>query len=167
MKATNVPPQGFIYLIITIVVLIVVYQSMKRLGLVQTWYTRRHDKKQEELKHEQEVKEITAVSDINKAPFFKPTYYKSFPSNVLLSEKEALDYANKLGHAMGKWWWQPDDEAAIYNVFRSLDNKVQVSQVAEAYSNMWNVDLVGYLIERLDSSEISIIMDIVNELPDR
>ena len=163
--AGKIPPNVFAYFLLTIVSLFILYQVMKRLGLVQTSYIRKHDKEQEELKNEQELKEIKAVSDLNSAPWMSPDFYKKYPASSYMSDQEAIAAANKLGNAMGSRWWHDDDEPAVYNVFRSLDNKIQVSQVAEEYANMWNKDLAGYLIERLNSEEISMILDIINQLP--
>ena len=83
---------------------------------------------------------------------------------IIIKEQRALQLAKQLEKAMPRWW--PDKEEVIYGVFRSLADKVQVSQVASAYQKEFNMSLIDKLAGHLNGEEISTLLGIVRTLPD-
>lgn len=85
-------------------------------------------------------------------------------SVIVLQKSAALEYVDQI-HSAFKPWYLNDDEEQIYSVFRSLKDKVQVSQIAKAYQESYSENLIDVFKERLSTSEINIIMGIVSHLP--
>lgn len=85
---------------------------------------------------------------------------------VLLKKSSAIDYAREIHKAFRAWYQGGDDESSIYAVFRSLKDKIQVSQVAKAYQNEFNQNLQHQLQEHFDKSEIKTVLSIISQLPD-
>lgn len=77
----------------------------------------------------------------------------------------ASKYADQINAAWAGWWSGGDDENKVYAVLRKLKDKVQVSQVAKAYQNSFNVNLIDKLYERLDEKEVKKVLTIVKNLP--
>ncbi|MEO9870352.1 MAG: hypothetical protein ABJQ69_03555 [Ekhidna sp.] len=77
----------------------------------------------------------------------------------------AAKYADQIHQAWAGWWRGGDDENKVYAVFRKLKDKVQVSQVAKAYQDSFQVNLIDKLHERLDEKEIKKILAITRNLP--
>jgi len=81
-------------------------------------------------------------------------------SNLIVLKKEkAKELATKIKDA---WSWFNDDEEAIYTVFRSLKDKVQVSQVSAAYKGNLKSDLTSKLDKE---DELSVVLEIIQKLP--
>lgn len=88
------------------------------------------------------------------------------PQEVLiLKHKVAIDYATRIQKSWGSWFIGGDNEAKVYAVFRALKDKVQVSQVAQAYQAQFSENLIDVLRDRFSSSEIKKVMQIVEHLP--
>ena len=85
---------------------------------------------------------------------------------VVLKKSRAIQLANQLHSAWKPWYVGGDQEAVLFGVFRLLEDKVQVSQIAKAYDSQYGINLIDKLIERLDSQEISTVLRIVRTLPD-
>ncbi len=83
---------------------------------------------------------------------------------AILSSDEALKKAQSIHSSFAHWLRGGDDEDRIYGVFRSLDDKVQVSQVAQAYYRKYHVNLIDKLEDKLTEEEINIILEIVKNL---
>lgn len=97
---------------------------------------------------------------------YKDTVLNTTGQKVLTLKNEvALAHANTLYEAWNPWWMGGDDEQALYGVFRMLQDKVQVSQIAEAYLKAFQVNLIDQMHEKLDEQEIKNILDLVNPLP--
>lgn len=79
-----------------------------------------------------------------------------------LKPEQASKYAKQI---YGAWGVMDDDEDAVYNVFRSMKDKVQVSQVSKAYATAYKTNLIDTLRNKLSESEISQVLDIVRVLP--
>ena len=84
---------------------------------------------------------------------------------VVIKKEVAVNHAKQIYKAWGSWYQGGDDEAKVYAVFRSLSDKVQVAQVAKAYQSLYSVNLIDVLKERLSSSEIKQVLQIVERLP--
>lgn len=97
---------------------------------------------------------------------YKEQVLKTTGQKVLTLKNEvALNHALTLHQAWKSWWLGGDDEQAIYGVFRMLQDKVQVSQIAAAYLKEFQINLIDKMHEKLDEQEIKNILDIVNPLP--
>ncbi len=84
---------------------------------------------------------------------------------LTLKPEVARAYADRIHAAWGSWWSGGDDEQKVYSVFRELKDKVQVSQVAQAYLRNQGTHLMDKLNERLDKEEIRTVLGIVRPLP--
>lgn len=84
---------------------------------------------------------------------------------LMLNKKVAIQLAERIGAAWGAWYQGGDDEAKVYAVFRSLKDKVQVSQVASAYQDTYGENLIEKFQERFGAAEIKTLLDIISPLP--
>lgn len=101
----------------------------------------------------------------NKNPF-DPTYKDAWPvgavSRWLIPDTHKQKLINILWDATGIF---NDDEEAIYGVFRSLDYKTMVSDLAEAFFKAKKKDLYGYLKNYLNTAELATVIGIINKKP--
>jgi hypothetical protein len=81
---------------------------------------------------------------------------------LLIKTDAATKFAKDIYSAFG---FLDDDEDKIYSVFRSLKDKVQVSQVAKAFQNAYRINLIDKLRAKLSEGEVSEVLKIVNALP--
>ena len=81
---------------------------------------------------------------------------------IVLKPDAALKYAQDIH---GAWGWFNDDENVVYGVFRKLRDKVQVSQVANAYQTTYKENLIDVLYDKLAETEIKKVLAIVKPLP--
>lgn len=82
-----------------------------------------------------------------------------------LKTSVASKLAKRIHSAWGAWYQGGDDEDKVYGVFRELKDKVQVSQVAKAYQQLYKKNLIDKLNERFTKSEVKKVLDIVKPLP--
>ncbi len=105
--------------------------------------------------------DTTKAFDLN----YKAMVLQSVSQTVITLKKQtATWYASQIYDALTPWYFN-DDEEKIYGVFRSLKDKLQVSQLASAYQEEYGNNLIDVLKDRLSTSEIKIIMGIVAKLP--
>jgi hypothetical protein len=93
---------------------------------------------------EQEVKKRGEQAQISPLSAFSPTYYKTVKNAPLIKVAQAQQLASLLnksvsGSLLG------DDLGAIYNVFRRLQYKTQVSWIAKVYGDMYKRELINDL----------------------
>jgi flagellar biosynthesis chaperone FliJ len=82
-------------------------------------------------------------------------------------EKDAtIEIAQNIYEAWGQSWWEDDNEKQVYSALGSLENKTQISQVADAYYNEYRVGLREDIKDRMSSSEVAKVMGIINQLKD-
>jgi len=86
-------------------------------------------------------------------------------SIITLKSKVAKDYAKMMHSAWKSWFQGGDDEDKVYSVLRSLKDRVQLAQVAEAYRVNYGIGLIEKLKERLDKKELAKVVRIINRLP--
>ncbi len=84
---------------------------------------------------------------------------------LTLKPAVASRFATRIHNAWGAWYQGGDDEAKVYAVFRELQDKVQVSQVAQAYQKRYGENLIDKLHDRFTSTEVKKVLDIVKPLP--
>ncbi|MCB0374446.1 MAG: hypothetical protein KDD04_00850 [Sinomicrobium sp.] len=82
-----------------------------------------------------------------------------------LKASAASRLAQRIEKAWGAWYQGGDDEDKVYGVFRELKDKVQVSQVAGAYQELYKKNLIDKLHDRFTKSEVQKVLDIVKPLP--
>lgn len=119
------------------------------------------------LKESSEDKVVNDVESLppNKNPF-DPTYKTSWPANAkthfIIPPTQKAKYIKILWDATGLF---NDDEEAIYGVFRDIEYKTMVSDLAEAFFKEKKKDLYGYLKNYLNSTELATVLNIVNKKP--
>jgi len=84
---------------------------------------------------------------------------------LVIQKSVALQYAKQIQQAWGSWYQGGDDEAKVYAVFRKLEDKVQVSQIAKAYQEVYAKNLIDVMKNRFSTSEIRTVLKIVEKLP--
>jgi len=152
MKNVKVPPQMFLYGLITIVVIIVLITVMRRVGLIKSGAEKKADK--------QEAKDMTALKT---SQYFDPNNYKT---GWNMTKLLPTDTAKLLAQEIEKsWGFLNDDEDRIYSAFRKINYKVNVSQIAEQYALLYKSDLLGVLLDKLHEDEILFIWNIIDGKP--
>lgn len=154
MKVSNIkiPPVFLGYAIGAVILIVIIYFALRRVGLIRS-----AKEKREERENEQAIIELS-TSDI-----FGPQLWRAYPVNERLSEQQAKHYAKLIEDAFGIWGWG-DDESRIYGVFRDLNYKHNVSQIAWEYAREFGRDLFGDLQGALDESEMLQIKRIIETL---
>lgn len=157
--------QIFLYGLLTVIVIFVVYQIMKSLGLIKDKGDRKTEKILDEGDAElaEEVVKIKkSYIDMNSSNLFDPLYWKSFLGKLrpdeLLTEGEAKTAAKEIDSNIS---WYGDNEEGIYNVFRSIKNPINVSQIADEFQKLYGKDLATVLINNLTQGEVYIINQII------
>jgi|GEM_PF-1960050 hypothetical protein len=173
MTAKNIPEvsggqmKTIGFLIVVIIVIYAAITIMKRFGLWRTSAERAEAQK----KSEQSVATKEAANVMNVSKIFDPVTWskdsKGRPSiaKLLLSGALAKSYAQKIQKNLGTSWYQYSNETAIYNVFRSLTNQIQVSQIAFAYQALTSHDFAGDLNNGLTNAKLNVINNIIATKP--
>lgn len=153
LNKIKIPPTLFAYGILTVIVIWVLYLVMKRIGLIQS--------KTDQEKDDRQAKNIIEITTTD---IFRPSTYEETNKglSVLVSSEKASEWARSIYSAFG---WINDDEQAVYNVFRNMTNQLQVSQVADAYSQLYNSDLFGDIDYYFSDVEVSNVWNIIKQLP--
>lgn len=84
---------------------------------------------------------------------------------LVIQRRVALQYAQQIHQGWGSWYQGGDDEAKVYAVFRKLEDKVQVSQIAKVYQETYSKNLIDVMKNRFSNSEIKMVLKIVEQLP--
>lgn len=101
------------------------------------------------------------AQDLAQANAFDPNYWKKISKQrkvVLLTPESAKKFSNVLFAAPGIW---NDDEDAVYTTFNKLRSKVQISQVADKFSDDHNKILYDFLDDFLDAEEMEKVSKII------
>lgn len=95
-------------------------------------------------KDAEDAAEDAANAAVEKENYFDPAYLeerrKKYTCKILSNDGKLS--AEKLYNAKGIF---NDDEDAVYGVFRKLESKTQVSQIAGTFFKLYNKDLKNYL----------------------
>ena len=100
----------------------------------------------------------TSLPDIAQDDAFDPQYWKGatipITNYYILSPNEIIKYREQLYHSMhgGTGWGTDEDE--MLGVFRSLRDKVALSQVADSYQMRYGYDLYSDIMGELESDDI-------------
>lgn len=84
---------------------------------------------------------------------------------AVLQPKVAKRLAKKLHSGFRPWYQGGDKEEVIYGVLRSLQDKVQASQVAKQYHQEFKIHLIEQLQNHLDREEIKKVLEILQRIP--
>lgn len=153
----KINPKLLIYIGITVVILIVIYLVLKRVGLIKTRVEKQAIAEKKKINTDRKIIQTL----VSRSDYFKPSFYKNRPIGELISEGEAKKYAEQIEDS---WGLLNDDEEQIFDAFRALTSKAQVSQVADQYSKEFKADLAGELIDKLGKKELQIVYDITDNL---
>jgi hypothetical protein len=134
---------------------------LTKLGIQQT---------QQQQQQQQQIQ--TATTSLNIKSAWSPLFWKNCGAGAKILTKTSADVlAKKLYDAFGYF---SDDETAVYSVFRQLKTKSQNSFLVDRFRALYGLDLLefmkrgkGVLAQAgLNNDELSIVLDIVNKLPD-
>ncbi len=157
LAASNLKTEGWIVLgIIAIVLLFVIKGTLKRIipdigGAFDTGIGSITETNKE---FEQAITSMTEL--------FSPNFYKNFPSVELMPRSTAERLAKQIRDAWGIF---NDDEAAISNALNQAQSQAQISQIADAYSRLYNQDLLTVLENGLSKSEINQLWNLLRIKP--
>lgn len=85
---------------------------------------------------------------------------------IALHTQVAADHAQQLHDQLGQWWSGSAEVNKVYNIFRTLQDKVQVSQVSKAYALNHQEHLIDRLKDRLSEKELNTVLKIVSDKED-
>lgn len=101
------------------------------------------------------------VFDLTSNPYFDPMLYKG-KAFAAIGDSVANQYAKDIRSAFGIF---NDNEDSIYTTFAKLKNKMNISEVAEAYYKNYNSHLLPDLLNRLSDKEKALLQNVINNLP--
>jgi flagellar motility protein MotE (MotC chaperone) len=127
---------------------------------------RNRDKKSAEFIDELDAKLNPTTSGIDNDDALNQNYHEHSDQSNRLDMDSALEFAQNIYDAWGQSWWEDDKEKQVYSALRNLDNKTQLSQVASAYYDQYKVGLREDIKDRMSDSEVSQVMEIINQLKD-
>jgi hypothetical protein len=135
------------YFIGILVILFVVYKTLKGLGLIK------------------DAQKDAAVENLRTTDLLNPDYFKGKQGNFRsLGADAAMLHASELRAAMQGLG---TDEEAIYAVFGKLYNKINCSELAATYLQGFGDDLQTDLLNELIDSEKQKLWDIIQKLPNK
>jgi hypothetical protein len=153
IKNVKVPPQIFFYGVMLIIIVWIVFLLLKRVGLIKDAVTKKLEKDVE-----------NAVSEISNTNIFDPNLYKqsNYGYAHLPSNETVNAWVKGIKDSFG---WFNDDEERIYSIFRQMNNKLTVSQVSDAYTQLYRSDLFGDLRDYLNDRELAFLWKIIDSKP--
>ncbi|MBL6444683.1 hypothetical protein JMN32_00075 [Fulvivirga sp. 29W222] len=133
-------------------------------SLLLTWKRKQQDKLASRILEELQKETNPGSAGLSASEAFDIHYKDKVQKDVggkiiVLTQDAAKRYAKEIQDAWGIF---NDDENQIYAVLRKLKDKVQVSQVSRAYNDG---NLIDVFYDRLSSSEIKKVLEIVNSKP--
>lgn len=103
-----------------------------------------------------------AIAKVTNGAFWSPSYYRGVGRHFNLTDKAAKIAADRIHDAWGVF---NDDEEEVIGVIRALRSKAHISKVAHFYLAVHKTDLFGDLKSNLSDSELAIIAQWVDRLP--
>jgi hypothetical protein len=135
------------YIILGLVILFALDQILKAIGL----------------KKDKADKDATkAAANLRTSEYFDPMFYrgKAFSS---LGKSVSNQYAKEIKSALGLF---NDNEEAIYTIFGKLKCKMNISEIAESYYELYGKQMLPSILANLSEKEMYILNDIINKLPE-
>lgn len=132
------------FLIISILVIIIVWRILGKVGLVKS-----KEAKQKE----------AAIESFNTLPQFDPNYFKgkSFASIGQIADQ----YAKDINSASGIF---NDNEDLVFSTFGKLKNKMNISELANSFQRLYKKDLRSFLGFLSDAEKTKLFL-IIQRLP--
>jgi len=140
------------YAIPIIVVLYILNVVLKRMGLIQSGREKRNTRE-----------EKAGAKEIVTTDYLKSDYHKG-KSFTPMADSLLKKYAKQLGAALRFWG---TDEPLVFSTFKSLSNKMNVSQVSEMYYKIYQEDLRAALVNDLNNEDLATVNEIIDSLPKR
>lgn len=111
-------------------------------------------------KSKKELDREESVVDLTTEKAFDPYYHKGKTFKPL-GMNQSIIYADLLRKAVRGWG---TDEDQIYSVFGQLDNKTQISEIADQYKLKYDRDLLGDILGDLTAKEKEKLWSIIKTL---
>ena len=116
------------------------------------------------------AKQAANAQELDALAYFKPGYTKklmkqngwSKAKQTLLPTAGAVALAKQVKNSKGLF---NDNELALFSVFKTIRNKVQVSQLAQTFQQLYATDLVEYLRTFLNEAELARVYQLAEPLP--
>lgn len=158
----------FAYLIAGVIIIFVVYQTMKRFGLIKTFAQRKTARLVEKASREEKLKtgvekaeKKNIESIFSESDYFNPTLWKDQPASYLMK----TDVARAKATSIRKGIRYPGTiETLVFKAFRNLTSKYMVSQIAFHYAANYKRDLLTDLVSDLTKEELVSLYDIIKKL---
>lgn len=134
-----------IFGLIALIIIWVLTTIFKRIGIIKS----------------DEQKEIERLAaGIDKIQEFNPmtNQTKTFKR---LSDVEVLQAVNRIVKALQGWG---TNESALFSVFKTLDNKMQISQISEKWFKNFGTDMLTEIKNELRESELATLNKIISNL---
>jgi hypothetical protein len=105
---------------------------------------------------ESDKKIMDSIITNPKKDYWSPRYwrdqYKANGVQQILTKAKAEQLSKNLKDSIS-WFPFPDDTAKAEGVFKNLLYKTQVSFLSETFYNLYNIDMLSFLIDKLDTKE--------------
>lgn len=150
----------FAYFLITVVVLFILYFTLKRIGIIRPESKAEKDAKAGAVKTLTNLNQM--VIDFKEFKYWDPEYMNVIPFGLRLSYNKATNIAKEIEDS---WGWLNDDERRIYNAFSQVPKQRDIASVAYYYNDLFGKDLRSDLIDRLNKDEMRNIWQIIQSKP--
>jgi len=146
------------YILAIIIVLYIVYKVLNAVGLLQTGADKR-----------KRAEEKVAINMLSSDEYFDPEFYKTEKPFKQIGSTLASDYAGTIHYAIygGMLGRFNTDYNLIFTTMNKLYNKCNISELAEAFLQKYNLFLQNSLLNNLNGEHIADLMNIINALPDK
>lgn len=155
----------FIGIILTGIVAIFVIQYLIRHGLGIGRPKTKTEKEIDEIADQSDKERLEKISLIrkiqsvlNNSGWFNPTLWKQAAFSRRIPDATARILAKDIHDSFSFWG---DNETKIYATFNKIDDKIQVSQIAYQYADLYDSDLLRTLFRKLDLEELYNIYAII------
>lgn len=160
--------KAFLYTLAAIVVLFVVYQVMKRTGLIKTFAQRKTARLVEKSARNEKITTGTQKAQtkdvkilLSASDFFNPALWKDQSADLLMKQDVARSKATNIRSALKG---PGTNESKVMKAFRNLTSKYMVSQIAFHYAANFKRDLLTDLVSDMNKTELNELYNIIKIL---
>lgn len=146
---------------------LVVYLVLKKLGLVKAPETK-GDKEFRESVESEILSLQKGEKNVRDSKWLEPSTYKV--EKTTITKEQAMEFAEYINKALSGWWllnpfsWG-DDEEKLYGSLVSIPTKADISFVSDQYLSLTGHPLKEKLLNDLDKYELFRVSEIINEKP--
>ena len=144
------------YIIGILIVLYIVYKVLAAVGLVKTAAAKK-----------KEAAEAAATTEITVGNFWQPDYWKTQTGFSKLGVENAKEFATDIHDSIYGFLKIGTNAAKIMTTFGRCYNKINVSEISDAYNQKYERDMQADLLNNLTDEHIAQLVSIVNNLPNR